>query len=174
MKISFKKIIVPIFLFLTLFFAVPPQKTKAQLSVPVYDALANTTLNSINVYSVYTAVATGFSTANDVGAVPGIYPGATSAGVIAASPLSATFWATAISRVLLDTITRDIVGWINSGFSGGPGFVTDPDEFLLNVADATAGQFINGTELGFLCAPFSADIRALLNYRYQVSFDVLC
>ncbi|MEK7552421.1 MAG: hypothetical protein AAB534_03335 [Patescibacteria group bacterium] len=181
MRINLRKITASALtlIFLVFFVFSVAKKSQAQVFVPVNDSLfqtANTALmTSSNMYTLQTSVATGFSTANEIGPVPGIYPGANAGTIISASPLSANYWATAASRALLNLMTQDIVGWINNGFSGGgPGFVTDPEEFLLNAADTVAGQFIDGSELGFLCAPFSADIRALLAYNYSVSFDVSC
>jgi len=172
-----------LFIFFLIFFVIPPQKTKAQLSVPVYDALVDATIASefavANLYLYQTSLATGLTASKEFGFQSGMNPQVAlytnPIGATEASILSVDFIATLAAKTLLDQMTREIVEWINSGFSGGgPGFVTDPEEFLLNVADTTAGQFIDGTELGFLCSPFSADVRALLAYNYSVSFDVSC
>ncbi len=76
----------------------------------------------------------------------------------------------AAAKVVISNITKSIVTWINSGFKGGPAFITDPQRFFTGVADQVAGNFIAGTELGFMCAPFSLDIRLALNLNYNSTF----
>ncbi len=66
-------------------------------------------------------------------------------------------------KTLLAHITDSIINWINNGFEGGPSFVTDPKSFLLGVADETAGEFINGTEWGWVCDPYKLNIKIALN-----------
>lgn len=67
-----------------------------------------------------------------------------------------------VMKTLLSQITDSIVNWINSGFEGGPSFVTDPKRFLLGVGDEIAGEFINGTEWGWVCDPFKLNIKIAL------------
>lgn len=73
-------------------------------------------------------------------------------------------------KLVISNVTSSIVNWINSGFQGGPAFITNPESFFTDVADQVAGNFIAGTELGFLCEPFSSDIRIALNIGYSSSF----
>ena len=80
----------------------------------------------------------------------------------------------AAGRVVIGNITNSIVSWINSGFQGGPAFVTDPQQFLTGVADQVAGEFIAGTELGFMCDPFQLEIRGALNFRHSSDFRINC
>lgn len=75
-------------------------------------------------------------------------------------------------KTLLAHITDSIVTWINSGFEGSPSFVTDPQNFLLGVGDEIVGEFINGTEWGWLCDPYKLNVRIALslgigNFRRQ-------
>lgn len=88
------------------------------------------------------------------------------------------FWLDAFfnqaAKIVIHNITDSIVSWINSGFRGSPAFVTDPQAFFTDVADQVAGEFIAGTELGFICDPFQIDIRAALNYNYSSDFRVNC
>ncbi len=79
-----------------------------------------------------------------------------------------------IARVAIQGITDSVVRWINSGFQGGPAFVTNPDSFFTGVADEIAGTFIEGTQLGFLCEPFGQNIRIALNYNYSQRFRISC
>jgi len=64
-------------------------------------------------------------------------------------------------------MTSSIINWINSGFKGSPAFVTDLNRFLLDVADQTAGEFIYGSELGFLCEPIEFQVRVALEAQYR-------
>ena len=75
-----------------------------------------------------------------------------------------------VAKTLIRQISRDLVDWINNGFQGGPGFVTDFDGFMQNVLDRSIGQFIEGTDLAFLCDPFSIQIRIALNINFRQSF----
>jgi len=87
-----------------------------------------------------------------------------------------TFWsclARTVARIALNQITNSVVNWINSGFgadggpgSGGPSFVTNPERFFTNLADKTAGEFIKGSSLSFLCSPFQLQIRIAIAKSY--------
>lgn len=73
----------------------------------------------------------------------------------------------AIRQGIISATTQSIVNWINSGFEGGPSFVTNLNRFLGEIADQTSLDFIRGTELGFLCSPFSIDVRIALATQRQ-------
>lgn len=156
-----------------------PQKTQAQGFVPVHDAITASLLSGLltttNILNTQTAIATGAVAIKEVGNVPGISPLSQAAVNPGTAPAlgasSVDFWARTVANLLITTITNDIVGWIDSGFQGSPGFVRDPGNFFLDMADAVAGDFIDGSELGFLCDPFELDIRLALNYRYTSSFE---
>lgn len=72
------------------------------------------------------------------------------------------------AKIMLQSVTNSVVTWINSGFEGSPAFITDPEAFFTDVADQVAGNFIAGTELGFICEPFN--IRLALNLNYSSSY----
>lgn len=154
-----------------------PKKAEAQF-VPVHDAILSgiisAQLTQLNLTSLETAIATGAVTIKEVGPVPGISPLAEVAVNQATGPglavLSLDFFAVTMAKLVIENITNSIVEWIDSGFQGSPAFVQDPGSFLADVADTVAGEFIDGTELGFLCEPFELDIRLALNYRYRSSF----
>ena len=59
--------------------------------------------------------------------------------------------------------------WINGGFNGGPTYVTDPGSYFQDIADGVAGDYIYGSDLGFLCSPFQNSIRMTLRYEYNMS-----
>ena len=66
----------------------------------------------------------------------------------------------ALAKTLLQSITADVVNWINSGYQGSPAFISNPQGFFLDVADQATGAFIaNSGPLSSLCSPFSLDIR---------------
>lgn len=73
----------------------------------------------------------------------------------------------ALAKGMISALTINIVDWINGGFEGSPAFVTDLHGFLGDIADQTSLDFIRGTELGFLCTPFSVDIRLALAVQRQ-------
>ena len=74
-----------------------------------------------------------------------------------------------ISRIVDSTVT-----WINSGFDGNPAYVTDPGQYFTDVADGVAGEFIKGSELGFLCSPFQANIKVSLLKQYSPEQPFQC
>lgn len=47
-----------------------------------------------------------------------------------------------LGKVAIQTMTKSVVNWINSGFNGSPAFATDLSNRLLQVADEAAGSFI--------------------------------
>jgi len=75
--------------------------------------------------------------------------------------------AAGLAKLVLKSITQSILTWINSGFQGSPAFVTDLKQFLLDRADQVVGDFIYGSELGFLCSPFQLDVKIALATAYQ-------
>ena len=77
----------------------------------------------------------------------------------------------AMVRSALREITRSTVAWINSGFQGSPGFITNPEGFLREVGDQAAGQVIESIAPQ-LCGPFSLQLRLSLGLHYSYSsFD---
>lgn len=73
----------------------------------------------------------------------------------------------ALAEGMIAALTQSLVDWINNGFEGGPSFVTNLSGFLGEIADNTALDFIEGTELGFLCSPFELEIRIALAVQRQ-------
>lgn len=74
------------------------------------------------------------------------------------------------AKVAVRNLTQSIVSWINSGFQGSPAFVGNPSGYFTDVADQIAGNFIAGSELGFMCEPFQANIRLALNLNFNAKF----
>lgn len=84
--------------------------------------------------------------------------------------------AIAIAKIALEQILQATTDWVRNGFEGNPAYATDPAQFFTDIADNVAGEFIAGSDLGFLCSPFQTKIRlALQQYytqrrRFQCSF----
>lgn len=75
-----------------------------------------------------------------------------------------------IARAIIRGIIRSTIQWINSGFQGKPGFLQDPQKFLLNIADVELGKLIQGSELNFVCSPFQLNIKKALILSRKQSF----
>lgn len=73
----------------------------------------------------------------------------------------------ALSEALISSITSNIVTWINSGFEGGPAYVTNLESFLGDIATNVSVDFIQGSRLGFLCSPFELPVRQILASNFQ-------
>jgi hypothetical protein len=74
-------------------------------------------------------------------------------------------------RILLRQITQSLVNWINSGFQGNPSFIQDPKDFLEKDIDRTIGNFIESSDLNFLCAPFQINVKLALGLQYSPFAD---
>lgn len=77
--------------------------------------------------------------------------------------------AVVIREVLIASLTRSIVNWINNGFDGEPAFITDLEGFMLDVGDQVLGTYIVGAGLALLCSPFNIDVRIALALDYYSS-----
>ncbi len=75
---------------------------------------------------------------------------------------------------IIEQVSDSVVDWINNGFEGGPGFITNFDGFLEDVADQTLGDFIDGSPLAFLCSPFSLDIKIALTLQLGSEREARC
>lgn len=116
-----------------------PQKTQAQLSVPVFEtnpAIIAPVPGSILGNTAATAATTAQLTFKELVLDPLLY---------------------IVVKAIITTISQSIITWAESGFEGGPSFVQDPEAFLREVGDQTAGAFIE--ELApFLCEPFKISV----------------
>ncbi len=76
--------------------------------------------------------------------------------------------ATTMAQQMIDQMVQSTIKWAQSGFEGNPAYVTNPKQYFADIADGVAGEFISGSDLGFLCSPFQTQIRlALLNSYTQ-------
>jgi hypothetical protein len=82
-----------------------------------------------------------------------------------------------IAKTIIQRLTAQTVNWINSGFKGNPAFVTNPDQFFLNVGDNIASHYLSMQgPLNALCSPFKAQVRLALvkNYLQETSNNYTC
>jgi hypothetical protein len=79
-------------------------------------------------------------------------------------------------NLALSEMIQSTTRWVNSGFQGSPAFVTDLNGYLLDLGDRAAGDFIWGSDLGFLCSPFRLNIQLALEIQYNASqrFETQC
>jgi hypothetical protein len=75
----------------------------------------------------------------------------------------------AVARLLIQSMVQSILTWINSGFQGSPAFITDLQAYLRSVADQVVSDFIQGSELAFLCDPFKLDVRIAVATQYNTA-----
>lgn len=77
-----------------------------------------------------------------------------------------------IKKEILDVMVDQITGWIQGG--GEPKFITDWQGFLNDAFQAGVGDIIQQTNLAFLCAPFSLQVRLSLLPVKPFSQRVTC
>lgn len=82
--------------------------------------------------------------------------------------------AIAIARLALEQILQATTDWVRNGFEGNPAYATDPEQFFTDIADNIAGEFIAGSDLGFLCSPFQTRIRLALQRSYTQRRQFRC
>jgi hypothetical protein len=73
------------------------------------------------------------------------------------------------AKLAIERIFDSTIKWINGGFEGNPAFISDPNGFFLNIADGIAGDYIYGSDVGFLCSPFQSSLRLSLALNYSLS-----
>jgi hypothetical protein len=86
------------------------------------------------------------------------------------------FIANNVVKAIIKKITAQTVNWINSGFKGNPAYITNPDQFFLNIGDDAAAKFITDGPLQNLCSPFRSQIRLALvqNYLQETGGNYSC
>ncbi|MDE1966419.1 MAG: hypothetical protein KGI41_04235 [Patescibacteria group bacterium] len=72
-----------------------------------------------------------------------------------------------VAKVLSQQLTGSIVHWINSGFNGGPAFITNLPQYLGNVSDNRVAQFFSMLGSNSLNSPFQDQITQALQVQYQ-------
>ncbi len=71
-----------------------------------------------------------------------------------------------ILKMIIKKLTAATVNWINNGFNGNPGFISDPGQFFLDTADTAASIALSNANLSSLCTPFQASVRLALVKNY--------
>jgi hypothetical protein len=78
------------------------------------------------------------------------------------------------AQIVVDRMVQATVKWAQSGFEGNPSYVVDPEQYFTDLADGIAGEFIAGSDLGYLCSPFQANIRLSLAQQYYEAQPFQC
>jgi hypothetical protein len=76
-----------------------------------------------------------------------------------------------IIKGVVTQLTNSTVKWINGGFNGGPGYITDPAGFFKTTADTISGDFINGAGLNGLCSSFLPQVRLAIKTEYVDTYQ---
>ncbi|MDP2705177.1 MAG: hypothetical protein U1D31_03005 [Patescibacteria group bacterium] len=125
-----------------------PQKVQA--AVPTFDVGLNPA------FAAYTAAFTTYA---------GIETANTTSLTVKETILDAIAWAAA--KVIIQNMLQSIVTWAQNGFNGGPSFIQDPEGFLRDVGDQTAGLVISDIA-PFLCEPFRISLQTNLSLSYSL------
>lgn len=80
----------------------------------------------------------------------------------------------AILKAILHGISNSIVAWIQSGFQGGPAFVTDLRAFLGFVDLEVFEEFVGSDTIALLCSPWRLNIEIALESLFFDSGIVEC
>jgi hypothetical protein len=78
----------------------------------------------------------------------------------------------AVAKTAIQSMTKSMVNWINSGFNGSPAFVTDLNNSLLNLSDAVADDFFGALQKNTgvdVRSPFQDQIAQALRNDYYSS-----
>lgn len=78
----------------------------------------------------------------------------------------------AIAKIAIQSISQSILNWINSGFEGGPAFVTDLDQFLREIDLQAFEEFLGSDAIAFLCSPWRFDIQFALELQFAMGTNV--
>lgn len=74
--------------------------------------------------------------------------------------------AMALAQQIIDRMVASTVKWAQTGFDGNPAYAVNPRQYFTDIADGVAGDFIRGSDLGYLCSPFQASIKLSLVQQY--------
>ena len=84
--------------------------------------------------------------------------------------LDAIAWT--LINALIEEMLASVTQWVASGFQGKPAFLEDFSGFLGDITDSIVGDFIwNSDALGFLCSPFSLNVKLALDLQYSNTRD---
>jgi len=110
----------------------------AAIAVPVNDTGANVQLAAINSTSAATA-------------------GSSWQQLVKECVLDTLVWA--LKEMIIQQLMRDVIGWIEGGFEGSPGFVQDTGRWFKDLGEEFLEDVLFESGLAELCEPFRADIQ---------------
>ncbi|MDE2213094.1 MAG: hypothetical protein KGJ34_00985 [Patescibacteria group bacterium] len=82
--------------------------------------------------------------------------------------------ARALARAALQDIAVSTINWINSGFNGSPSFVQNYNQFFTNVAEDAVGNYLQSSNLAFLCDPFQIQVKLAVAQAYAIQGPQQC
>ena len=84
--------------------------------------------------------------------------------------LDAIAWT--LINAIIEEMLASVTQWVASGFQGKPAFLEDFTGFMGDLTDQLVGDFIwNSDALGFLCSPFSLNVKLALDLQYSNARD---
>jgi hypothetical protein len=73
-----------------------------------------------------------------------------------------------IKEMLIDSITADLVSWIEGGFEGEPAFLTDPGAYFKDIGKAAVSAYLYDSGMDeFICEPFRVDVVLQFLWDYE-------
>jgi hypothetical protein len=73
-----------------------------------------------------------------------------------------------IKEMLIDSITADLVAWIESGFEGEPAFLTNPTAYFKDIGKAAVSAYLYDSGMDeFICEPFRVDVILQFLWDYE-------
>ncbi|MFW0871406.1 MAG: hypothetical protein ACKKL4_03060 [Patescibacteria group bacterium] len=76
----------------------------------------------------------------------------------------------ALKEGIIKGILQGMITYINNGFSGGPGYLQDEEQYFTNLQDRQFNQFINNpSNFSSLCSAWEADVRLALATEYSTA-----
>jgi len=165
------------------FFLIKPQKANA--TVPVYDSAAVTELTTMNTYLKTINTQTMQIQNNTGDGIGSVYKEMKAirkkeVGMLSSETtgLSWDWVAYTAAGVALKAVTDSIVQWINNGFEGQPGFITDFDKYLQDALDQASGQFfkqfLSPSMQNAICSPFRAQLNLGLKTKSTFQQRMTC
>jgi hypothetical protein len=151
----------------------PTEKTPRAEAIPVTGFVTTTEVGGPMLPAVLATAVSSGDTAFNTGSLAVAWITKES-GIGGAFSLDAIAWFAI--NLIIHQLAQEIISWINSGFQGSPAFMSDLEGFLRGVADRVAGEFIYGSELGFLCSPFRLNVQLALAIQYGKgrNFETRC
>ncbi len=89
-------------------------------------------------------------------------------------PIGMDTIAITVVKHLIENLVDSTVDWINNGFNGNPAYATNPKKYFATIADGIAGQFIEGSDLAYLCSPFQLQVKMALLKSYTQPRQFQC